>query len=224
MSIFLTGGGDQEHFHRLDKLFIQSIPSEARIGLFAQACETREEEMDALDRIIDHFSYKKIKSIELVSDPKKDLSQFDAIMIEGGNTFKLIRSIRDTHFYTSIKNFSKTGKCIYADSAGAIILGSDVHTAFLGDDGDEDKMSLQDYRGLDLLDSWCVHAHATSDDLEQLQDLLYQVGSPIFALAEETGIHLKNNEVEVFGEEPLWIVDFEGHRSINPNYKISLSL
>lgn len=181
----------------------------------AQACETRDDELDALDRIEEHFSDKKIKSIELISDPKTDLNQFDAIMIEGGNTFKLIRSIRDTHFYTSIKNFSKTGKCIYADSAGAIILGSDVHTAFLGDDGDEDNMSLQDYRGLDLLDSWCVHAHATSDDLEQLQDLLYQVGSPIFALAEETGIHLNRKEVTVFGEEPLWIVDFEGHRSIS---------
>lgn len=213
MAIYLTGGGDQEHFHQLDKRFIEELPSGAKIGLFGQACM---DSSDALERIEDCFDHKKIQSIELVENPGTDLNQYDALMIEGGNTFKLIRSVRDTQFFTSIQNFFKTGKSIYADSAGAIILGSDVHTAFLGDDADEDQLSLQDYRGLDLLNSWCVHAHATTEDFEDCEQILYQTGSPILALAEETGIIFQEKHIEVFGDEDLWIINFEGRSNYSP--------
>jgi dipeptidase E len=219
MPIYLTGGGDQENFNRLDKLFVEELPKGAKIGLFGQACVNSE---DALERIQDCFDDKKISLIELVDNPAADLDQYDALIIEGGNTFKLIRSVRDTQFFTSIQNFAKTGKSIYADSAGAIILGSDVHTAFLGDDADEDEMSLQDYRGLDLLNSWCIHAHAVPDDFEDCEEILYQTGSPILALAEETGIILRNNEVEVFGHEDLWVIGFEGRSSYAPGDKLEL--
>ena len=216
MAVYLTGGGDQEEFTLLDKQFMAALPDGAQIGLLAQASD---DEQDALERIEYYFTDKKIKSINLITDPQTDLSQYDALMIEGGNTFNLIRAVREINFFNSIREFYKSGKSLYADSAGAIILGSDVNTAFLGDDGDEDELKLQDYRGLDIITPFCVHAHATSDEFDQLQDLLYQTGSPILALAEECGIKIHDNQIEVFGSHDLWILDFEGRKNIAPREK-----
>lgn len=213
MAIYLTGGGDQETFTQLDKLFMSELPTDSTIGLFAQACDDQDE---ALERIEYYFDSKNISSIELVTDPNTDLSKYQALMIEGGNTFALIREIRDSNFFNSIKDFSKTGKPIYADSAGAIVLGSDIHTAFLGDDGDEDQLSLQDYRGLDILSPWCIHAHATPEDFEDVQDILYNIGSPVLALSEETGVCIRENELKVFGNTDLWVFNFEGRFSVSP--------
>jgi dipeptidase E len=213
MAVYLTGGGDQEEFSQLDRLFVEELKSGSKIGLLAQACD---DALEALERIEYYFSDKKITSIELVTDVRIDLNQFDGLIIEGGNTFNLIKAVRESSLFNSLKNFYQSGKPIYADSAGAIILGSDVHTAFLGDDGDEDELKLQDYRGLDIIAPFCVHAHATSDELEDLNDLLYQIGSPILALAEECGIRIDKNEIKVFGSHELWVIDFEGRKSIAP--------
>lgn len=213
MAIYLTGGGEQEEFYQMDKLFMQEMNPQSTIGLLAQATDNHDE---ALERIEDCFQHKNIKEIKLVREASTDLSRFDCLIIEGGNTFNLIRAIRETQLFNSVRDFFLSGKTIYADSAGAIILGSDVKTAFLGDDGDEDELKLQDYRGLDLIAPFCIHAHATSDEFEELQDVLYQTGSPILALAEECGIRIADNEIRVFGSHELWVLDFEGRKTISP--------
>jgi len=218
MAIYLTGGGDQETFKQLDKLFMEELPTSSIIGLFAQAADDQDE---ALERVEYYFNSKNISKIELITNPKTDLSIYAALMIEGGNTFNLISSVRDSNFFNSIKSFYKSGKPIYADSAGAIILGSDVHTAFLGDDGDEDQNALQDYRGLDILSPWCIHAHATPEDFEQVQDILYNIGSPVLALSEETGVILTENELTVYGTTDLWVFNFEGQFSVKPSHTFS---
>jgi dipeptidase E len=220
MTTYLTGGGDQEHFRHLDLRFFDDLPQGSSLGVLAQAGDDPQE---SLERIEQDFEHKKVSSIELVERPSEEVLDFDALIIEGGNTFNLIRAIRDTDFFSLLKKFSALGKPIYADSAGAIVLGSDVHTAFLGDEGDEDQLKLQDYRGLDIIHPWCVHAHSTADDFEELQDILYATGNPILALAEETGVRISDNEIEAFGNDPLWVISFMGKECIKPGEKRILS-
>ncbi|MFT6631215.1 MAG: dipeptidase E [Bacteriovoracaceae bacterium] len=217
MALFLTGGGDQSCFAKLDKLFIESLPQNAKILLIPFASEDYDE---VYERIEHHFSHKKIASINMIQK-QEDITaevfdEHDAIMIEGGNTFDLITSTRSNSFFSLIKNFHKEGKHIYADSAGAIILGNDIQTAFLGEDADEDQQKLQDLRGLDLIHPWTIHAHATPDEFEDLNDLLYDKGNPILALSEETGIFINGDELVVFGQEPLEVITFAGRKSLVP--------
>lgn len=220
MATYLTGGGDQECFRRLDLRFFEDLPKNSSIGVLAQAGD---DSQDSLERIEQDFEHQKISSFTLVENPSEELLNFDALMIEGGNTFNLIRAVRDSQFFNLLQRFSASGRPVYADSAGAIVLGSDVHTAFLGEDGDEDQLKLQDYRGLDIIHPWCVHAHSTPEDFEELQNILYNTGNPVFALSEETGIKIDEREVEVFGNEPLWAITFMGNERINPGEKRALS-
>jgi dipeptidase E len=220
MTTYLTGGGDQECFRHLDLHFFDELPKNSSIGVLAQAGD---DPLESLARIEQDFEHQKISSVTLVKSPSEELLDYDALIIEGGNTFNLIRAVRDSDFFSLLKKFSESGKPLYADSAGAIVLGSDVHTAFLGDEGDEDQLRLQDYRGLDIIHPWCVHAHSTPEDFEELQNILYNTGNPIFALSEETGIRICDNEIEVFGHDPLWAITFMGKECIKPGEKRTLS-
>lgn len=219
MALFLTGGGDQENFKRLDKTFLEKLTSGARIGIIPHAAEDFQ---DVLERIEQDFNHKKVNSFELIEKAPISLLDFDALIIEGGNTFDLIQAMRESSFYSLIKEFFKTGRPVYADSAGAIMLGADVHTAFLGEDGDEDAQRIQDYRGLDLISGWSVHAHATEDEYEDLNNLLYDKASPILCLAEETGILIENEIVTALGNEPLTAITFAGVKSLSSGQSSSL--
>lgn len=218
MAIYLTGGGDQENFKELDQHFLFHLPPKAKILILPQACK-ESEYGDILERIEYSFENKKIESFELVIYPEEmdweTLNSYDALMIEGGNTFQLINAINKTSFFALLKRFAlNTNKSIYADSAGAILLGSDVKTAFLGEDGDKDHHKLQDYRGLDIIDPWAIHAHYEPEDLKQLENLLYDSGNPIIALAEASGVLIEDGKMISLGHTPVELITFSGKESL----------
>lgn len=217
MALFLTGGGEQEDFAQLDNHFLNTLGSNAKLLLIPLACEEGEYD-GAYERIEGCFDHKNVSQIDMSLTPHlmswEELNEYHALIIEGGNTFKLIQALRETAFFNLMKKFYQVGKHIYADSAGAIILGSDVQTAFLGEDADEDELKLQDYRGLDLISPWAIHAHSTPDEYEDLQDLLYDKGNPILLLSEPTGICLQESQITVFGKEPLEAITFSGKKQI----------
>ncbi len=212
MRFYLTGGGDQENFRSLDKRFLNGLAPGSRVAVLPHATD---DYGDALERVEVEFTHRNVSSFELVINAGEELLDYDAIIIEGGNTFDLIDVMRRTSFFSLLKQFAETGKPIYADSAGAIILGADVETAFLGSDGDTDGLKLQDYRGCNLLSGWTLHAHATSDEYEDLNDLLYTKGNPILALPEDCGILIEDGKFEVFGNDSLGLVTFEGIKQVD---------
>lgn len=219
MPLYLTGGGDQEHFKKMDARFLASLPKDSRVGILPHASE---DYVETLERIEDEFESAQVRKFDLVVKAGPELLEYDAIMIEGGNTFDLTKALRESPFYGFLKQFHEMGRPIYADSAGAIILGSDIQTAFLGDDSDEDGLKLQDYRGLDLVHPFAVHAHATPDEWEDLESLLYDKGNPILALAEETGVIIHNDHLEVWGESELNVITFTGRKTLRPGSETSL--
>ena len=219
MPLYLTGGGEQEHFKKMDHKFLASLPKGARIGILPQASE---DYIETLERIEEEFDSPQVSKFDLVVEASEDLLGYDALMIEGGNTFDLAKALRQSPFYNFLKRFHGLGKPIYADSAGAIILGSDIQTAFLGEESDQDELKLQNYRGLDLIAPFAVHAHATPDEWADLETLLYDKGAPISALAEETGIVIHNEHLEVWGDADLNVISFMGRKTLRPGTEATL--
>lgn len=224
MRIFLTGGGEQECFEELDRHFLSQFYPASKVLIIPQAAETNEfHEVKA--RIVEAFSHKNIESFQLLTEPSKltweELETFQGVLIEGGNTFQLINSVRSTPLLTLLKKFAQLEKPIYADSAGAILLGSDLHTAFVGDDADEDHLRLQDYRGFDLIEPWSVHAHYQAEEDQELEDMLYNNGSPIIALAEESGVLIQDQTIHSLGQAPATLFTYSGKEIILPGEKLS---
>ncbi len=226
MPLFLLGGGEQEAFANLDRVFLDSLPAGSNLLVIPQACDPEDYE-DILERIESCFGAAKIKAIHLASNldiiDANTLDQYAAIIIEGGNTFQLIQTVRQSSFFNLLKDFLASGKSIYADSAGAIILGEDVRTAFLGDEADEDLNKLQNYRGLSLLESWIIHCHYKLEEAESLSEMVFNLGLPILALSEETGLLVDGDKIRVFGKEMLEVFTFVGRRDYPVNSEFTLA-
>jgi len=225
MPIYLTGGGEQQLFRSLDKDFLEQLPKDSRLLLVPLANDDEDFE-EVLEIAKDNFEGKKVSEIVLVDDPdafsERDLEDFDAIYIEGGNTFRLIKAIRKSLFFGFLKNYVESGKTLYADSAGAIVLGQTVRTAFFGDEPDDDLENLQDFRGLGILEDFNIHCHYEPTDSSVIQDLVYETGIPVWALSESTGIKIDKGEVSVFGREPLEIFGFSEKVSYFPGQTFSM--
>ncbi|MDA9951613.1 peptidase E [Oligoflexaceae bacterium] len=204
MHYYLTGGGDFEVFEKIERRLAGGLVQNDKILVLPYACDPSEFE-EISERVEETFPNA---DIEMFGDPallqKENFTSAAAICIEGGNTFDLVSIVRRHNLATFLKGVDSGW--IYADSAGAIILGATVQTAFLGDDADDDEARLQDYRGLDLLDSWTIHAHYEPEDDDSLQDLVYTMGTPLCALPEPAavcfdgkgGLEVLNGPVHIF--------------------------
>jgi len=229
MKFLLTGGGDFEHFRKVDQKFQELLNSGDRIQVLPYASGVDEFD-EIFERIEDTYGRgKKGLTFGLEKNINKltqdDLLNARALFIEGGNTFDLITLIRNANTATYLKAFEKeSDKIIYADSAGAIILGNSVRTAFFGEDADEDAKRLQDYRGLDLLNSWVVHAHYTVADDDAVMSFVYDEGLPVLAFHEKTGVYISDDSrVEVLTSSPLVIFTAAGKQVVSFNEDVQLS-
>ncbi|MAZ48605.1 MAG: hypothetical protein CME65_08575 [Halobacteriovoraceae bacterium] len=225
MGIYLTGGGDQEYFKEIDRYFISQIPKPGKVLVVPFAAEDSEYQ-DVKERLEDVFLGNYIKEVGLLSKPRaltqQELDTYHAIYIEGGNTFKLIQAVRENSLFNSLLDFSKLDKPIYADSAGAILLGADTETAFLGDEPDSDEEKLQSYRGLDIIPPWSIHAHYESHEDDALTQLVYDKANPIIALPEEGGVLIEGDSIFSMGQSPVSLFTFSGKELIKPGEKFSL--
>jgi dipeptidase E len=173
MKLILSGGGDSEYFVELDKAFLNHLSNNPSLLLIPMAGEAGNYK-DALERIVETFSTIDFENIEMCLELETldwdYLKKFDAIYIDGGNTFRLMDQVRKSHFYELIRKFIHKGGVINGDSAGAIILGSHLETAHFGDAGDENETELISYQGLNLLGDIAIHCHYEDTEEHQIQE------------------------------------------------------
>jgi dipeptidase E len=206
MKLILSGGGDSRHFVELDKHFLSLLSDNPTLLLIPMAGEPDTYD-DALDRIVDTFSTIHFENIEMCLQLESldwdYLQTFDAIYIDGGNTFRLMDQVRKSHFYELVRKFIHHGGVINGDSAGAIIQGSHLETAHFGEHGDVNEAELISYQGLNLLGEVAIHCHYEESEKEQIADFVHEYGLPVIALNEAAGIAIVDREVKVIGSQKV---------------------
>lgn len=208
MKLIMTGGGDSRHFTDIDKKFL-GLLSKSPTLLFIPLAGTRSSWKNSLARIKQTFStihFDNIESCTKLNELTWDyLKEFDAIYIDGGNTFQLMDFIRDTHFYELLHRFLNNGGVINGDSAGAIVLGSHIETAHFGHNGDENKAGIISYQGLSLVNNWAVHCHYKRSENKEIKKFVAEFGFPVLALHEESSIYIKNKRLKVIGKKSITV-------------------
>ena len=225
MKIILSGGGDSKYFNELDKHFLSLMPQNPNLLLIPLAGEP-DTYGDCLERIVDTFSSIHFENIDMcleINDLYWDyIKNFDAIYIDGGNTFKLMNEIRSSHFYELLHRFLHNEKVINGDSAGALILGSHIETAHFGLCGDENRVDLISYQGLNLLGNLAIHCHfnAKTDEKEIIK-FVKTYGFNVLALPDSSGVSIENGNIQVHTKTPAYL--FNGLKKIqidkNSNFK-----
>jgi dipeptidase E len=226
MKLIMTGGGESEHFEAIDQYFISSLKQDPSL-LFIPLAGNPKHFNDGMERINETFSTIQFEKIEMCLDLAElewsYLKKFDAIYIDGGNTFPLMQEIRNTHFYELLHRFLHHGGVVNGDSAGAIILGSHLETAHFGDTPDENETDVISYQGLNLIGNYAIHCHYQDTERKEVEGFVREFGFPVIALYENSALSIKNQSLSVFGEAPVLIFTEDNIQEIAPFQKTKLS-
>ncbi len=225
MKLIMTGGGESEKFKEVDNLFTRLLGERPSL-LFIPLAGDEDDWDDAKNRILEVFStisFDRIDTCTDLHDLEWDyLKTFQAIYIDGGNTFQLMSMIRDTHTYELLHKFLNYGGIINGDSAGAIVLGSHLETAHFGDEPDDNDSEIYSYQGLNLLGKWAIHAHYKESENEEIVEFVKEFGFPVIALHEDSSIYINDRMLKVIGPDKINIFTKEVNLPIFPGQKFFL--
>jgi len=87
----------------------------------------------------------------------EELSQYDVIFVDGGNTFHLLQKVRESGFDTAIKEYLEKDLGVYVGvSAGTVLAGPNIEISTPWDDAT--AAALENTRGLSLTGkAYCPH-------------------------------------------------------------------
>ncbi|MEK6839670.1 MAG: Type 1 glutamine amidotransferase-like domain-containing protein, partial [Nanoarchaeota archaeon] len=116
--LFLGGGGSEEQSKAIDKEFQESLPKNPKILLIALARDNAEKTYQWFVKAYAPYGIKDVKVLEDKPYTKKEFMKYDAIYIGGGNTFKLLKRLKEKGITRVLEQYYRDGNIIYGGSAG----------------------------------------------------------------------------------------------------------
>lgn len=133
---------------------------------------------------------------ELNSHTPAELNDFNGIYIGGGNTFRLLRHIRQQGWFDPLKKFIEAGRPTYGGSAGALILGHNMRTTH--DTNDKPDMTF-DLGGLNLIAGYAIWCHYQEVEDSVIYKYVQRNDIPVLACSEQSGIVSENGRISAAG-------------------------
>lgn len=215
-NIILCGGGEASQTYLVDEFFSAKLKKN-KILFLPQACSP---EMwsykKALNWLVKRTAFSRIEVImceNIMNIDSKYLEGFDAIYIMGGNTFKLLKVIREAELEDKIIGFLKDGKIVYGLSAGAIVLGANIYTATSGPEKDSNIVNITNLKSLNFLNGFVVATHYIEDMDKDLFDIHLKEKNKIIAIPETSGVYVKGSTCTVLGYDPITL--FESNKKMH---------
>ncbi|MFP4402199.1 MAG: Type 1 glutamine amidotransferase-like domain-containing protein [Candidatus Nanoarchaeia archaeon] len=206
--VFLAGGGNENQSFLVDKIFSESISNVLYIPIAWNNVRENEDFKPQLNWLSTTLGKFGIKNITLLTDLESnvDLDLFDAIYIGGGNTFKLLKYIKESKFDIKLKNFINQGGIVYGGSAGALIFGNDINTALLCEDKDENKVNLENLTGLNILKNIDFQVHFDEVQVNTHKNHIKKTRKNIIAIPEESAVIIEDNKCRVIGTKGVYFI------------------
>lgn len=125
-------------------------------------------------------------------DYEINVMKFDMIYVIGGNSFYLLKKIRETNFDIKIKEAIENGIMYVGSSAGSIIMGSTTKTALPFDDNNG---YLTNFEGLKLFNGIII-PHYGEVRKEYIDEQRKIYSDTIYPIEDNHGIIVLNNEIK----------------------------
>jgi dipeptidase E len=128
------------------------------------------------------------------------LKDKDAVFVEGGNSFYLLRAIRASGFDRVIKKLIERGVPYIGVSAGSYITCPTIEVAAWKKPGKEkDNFGVTDLTAMNLV-PFLLKAHYAPEKKAFLQEKIAQTKYPVRILTDEQAILAKDDMIELVGE------------------------
>lgn len=213
MKLFLNGGGSTKEL-ALSMSIVNELMDHSKKILYVPLA------MDEMD-----FSYddcykwfqKQLVNVDVkeVDMPRTfeqlaslDYSNYSAIFIGGGNTYKLLKGIKDNGIFEKINEYLNNDGIVIGCSAGAIIFGYDINSCLAMDKND---VNLIDTKGFNKLNGKSIFAHYTNSRTEDIHkkytDYLIEYSTTneaVIALPEEDTIFIDDDKITIIGDRTYY--------------------
>ena len=174
---------------------------------------------------IDNVNFDMIRSFEEFSNI--DLLKYSAIFIGGGNTYKLMKGIKEFNIFDKINNYLDDNGIVVGCSAGSVIFGFDINCISTMD---SNYVGLKDTKGFNKLNGKSIFPHYTNSKTVEkhnkyTNDLINysSIYEDVIAIPEEDTIYIEDDKIIIIGEKPFYEfsngvskkIDFNDLYSIN---------
>ena len=204
MKLFLGGGGGGKDSIELDKKFVANLDLSKPLLYIPIATNTAKYPYSGcvawLSSVLGLFGVNNIvmwTEDDLKIKTKNDFEQFGGVYIGGGNTFKLLKELKEFGTFEILRSLALKNIPIYGGSAGAIILARTIIPAM---SADENKVGLADFSALNLIhdfDVWC-HYTQLEDKIIEKYMVEYDL-KKIIAIPETAGLYVTEELIDVVG-------------------------
>ena len=133
----------------------------------------------------------------------KKLDDYCAIFIGGGNTYKLLKDLKNSKSFDKIKNFINNDGIVFGGSAGAIIFGKDINSCRMQDKND---VGLKDTKGFNIIKDYSLLCHLNRNDgikfnRNKNSDYLldFSKENKTIFLPDDDTIFVTDNEIKIIG-------------------------
>ena len=218
--LFLSGGGNEKQTIEIDNIFFNNINK----VLYVPLAWPNDDFQSCLKWFTNMTSIHKKVQITMLTDANQEinLSKFDAIYIGGGNTFKLLKRLKESRLDKKLIKYLKNGGTIYGGSAGAIIWGKTIDTAMLCKDKDKNEVGIKDTNGFNLIKNYDIQCHFEDDQIKEHQEYIKKTGRNIIAIPEESAILVENNKYTAIGTKPITLITSEKAVKFSSNKEIKI--
>ena len=215
MKLILNGGGSGAQIKESLQLFAKFVKSGKVLYIpFAWKNETY---AGCLEWLLGELQPYGIQDIEMVTAPeqitKEKLESVQGVFIGGGNTYKLLKMLKESQAYSNLKNYmEQPNSVIMGGSAGALIFGKSIDTCL--DDGSQLKhicdvnlVGLKDTTGFNCLHGFSILPHyqklAEQNTLTETRvKRLLKEGYKLICIPEETSIFVHDDKISIIGSKP----------------------
>jgi dipeptidase E len=213
MNLILGGGGDAADSKAVHQLFLDKVEVEKKVLYIPVAW--KDENFDSCRAWFEAtFSALGSTKFEMWTDlsdkSMEDLCSFGGIYIGGGNTFKLLNTLRTTKFDHLLLQFTKSNRPVFGGSAGAIIFGKTIDTAAFCSVPDENEVGLRNTDGFNLINSSAIQCHYLTSQDEVMAAFVKNSKISVIALGERSGLFVTDQDMKIVGFEPGYLFTEQG--------------
>lgn len=220
MKLILCGGGSGEQNYYANKKLNEIIDHNKPLLYVPLAMDESDHPYDSCyEWINEELAQVQLSGIDMVRSfeelVQKDYDNYCALFIGGGNTYKLLKEIKDSGAFEKIKEFINNGGIVIGGSAGAVIFGCDIDIISTMDPND---VALIDTKGFNVMNGVSIFPHYTNtksklseeENLARLNNFTNAIkhfsmtNGDVIAIPEEDAIFINNGELEILGNRPFF--------------------
>lgn len=225
MKVFLCGGGAGEQTIEANKR-LNEVIDHTKPCLYIPLALEAEAYDGCYEWITGELDRVQVPYIEMVRSgfelAEKNLSDYSVLFIGGGNTFKLLKELKESGAFEKMRTYLEQGGVAFGGSAGAIIFGEDLEACALDD---PNEVGLTETAGMDVLHGVSLLCHFTNREKEadeRSRRFLLEISKhrKVLAMPEEVTLFVNDTEVEIIGDRPFYA--FENGRMLKKNGRTAI--